>query len=144
MADASGNVYIADYGNLTVRKISTSLVISTIAGTGIFGYTGDGGPANKATFGAPAAIALDNAGNIYVSDISFNNIRKITGDGNIQTIASNVTANAIAVDSAGNSTSLTWRRTRSGSSAFRYDPDDSGNGTPGFSGDGSIATFAQL
>ena len=145
VADASGNVYIADYGNLTVRKISTSLVISTIAGTGIFGYTGDGGPANKATFGAPAAIALDKAGNIYVSDISFNNIRKITGDGNIQTIASNVTANAIAVDSAGNvyfpdmATDTIRKLLPSGTIQTI-----AGNGTPGFSGDGSIATFAQL
>jgi len=67
--DATGNIYISDDGNNKIRKITASSgIITTIAGTGTVGYTGDGGPATLATFDGPEAVALDAAGNIYISD----------------------------------------------------------------------------
>ncbi len=61
--DSAGNVYIADSGNSTVRKVDTSGNITTFAGTGVWGYSGDGGPAGKATLANPIALAIDSAGN---------------------------------------------------------------------------------
>jgi uncharacterized protein (TIGR03437 family) len=66
--DAAGNVYIADSVNNRIRKVATNGVITTIAGTGKQGYTGDGGLATSAQFYSPDGIAVDNAGNVYVSD----------------------------------------------------------------------------
>ena len=145
IADSAGNVYISDFGNLTVRKVAPNQTISTVAGTGNYGYSGDGGPANKATFGAPYAITFDSAGNLYISDIAFNNIRKVTTDGNIHTVATNVSAESLAVDPAGNIyfpdflTNTVKKILPSG-----VQTTIAGNGTPGFSGDGGVATFAQL
>jgi hypothetical protein len=75
--DASGNLYIVDYGNKRIRKVDPNGIITTIAGTGTFGYSGDGGPAVEASFGLMDGIALDSSGNIYVSDSSNYRIRKI-------------------------------------------------------------------
>jgi PKD repeat protein len=79
-ADAAGNILIADYGNSTVRKITTSTgVITTLAGTGTQGYSGDGGQATAAKIASPYGIRVDNAtGNIYISDTYDNRIRLIT------------------------------------------------------------------
>ncbi len=66
--DAAGNVYIADSVNNRIRKVATNGIITTIAGTGKQGYTGDGGLATNAQFYSPDGIAVDNAGNVYVSD----------------------------------------------------------------------------
>ena len=75
--DTAGNIYIADDGNNRIRKITASTgKISTVAGTGANGYTGDGGLATLATFNGPEGVALDPAGNIYISDEN-NVIRKI-------------------------------------------------------------------
>jgi len=143
--DSSGNIFVADYGNSTVRKIDSKGNISTIAGTGVWGYSGDGGPAAKAQLAAPYSLAIDGAGNLYVSDLGNTNIRKITTDGNIQTVISDVTVNSLAIDSAGN----------------MYYPDPlnhrvqkilpngtqstiAGTGRPGFSGDGGPALNAQF
>jgi uncharacterized protein (TIGR03437 family) len=144
--DANGNVYISDYGNYTVRKVDTAGKISTIAGTGVWGYSGDGGPANKATLGAPTAIAIDPAGNIFISDISNANIREITTDGNIHTRASNVTADAIAVDAAdsiyfADSQSHTVWKILSDGTQFVI---AGVPGNAGFSGDGGPGLIAQL
>ncbi|MBK5279262.1 MAG: hypothetical protein JJE09_10420 [Bacteroidia bacterium] len=85
--DANSNIYIADNLNNVIRKISVG-VITTIAGTGAKGYTGDGGPATAATFFAVRGIAVDNQGNIFIADSGNNVIRKITASsGKISTIA---------------------------------------------------------
>ncbi len=86
-----GNVYIGDYGNNRVRKITASTsVITTIAGTGTAGYSGDGGQATAAVIAYPAGINLDSAGNVYFGDWAggFNVIRKVTvSTGVISTVA---------------------------------------------------------
>jgi sugar lactone lactonase YvrE len=144
--DSSGNVYISDYGNYTVRKVDTTGKISTIAGTGVWGYSGDGGPANKAMLGAPTAIAIDPAGNIFISDLSNSNIREITTDGNIHTFVSNVSASAIAVDAADN----LYFADPDSQTVRKILPDGTQYviagvpGSPGFSGDGGPGLIAQL
>jgi hypothetical protein len=87
VADAAGNLFIADTANHRVRKISTDGIITTVAGTGKNGFSGDGGPAVKAELGAPAAIAIDADGNVYIAEFFNHRIRKITTDGTITTIA---------------------------------------------------------
>jgi sugar lactone lactonase YvrE len=104
--DPSGNLYIADGRNYRVRKVSTSGIISTVAGNGIKGFSGDGGPATSAELGFTVGVALDSAGNIYIADAGNNRIRKVSTSGIISTVA--------------------------------------GNGTRGFSGDGGPATSAEL
>src|SRR5579871_1546823 len=68
--DASGNLYIADAGNVRIRKVTPSGTITTIAGNGIATSAGDGGAASSATFSYPVALAIDSSGAIYVSDIA--------------------------------------------------------------------------
>jgi uncharacterized protein (TIGR03437 family) len=102
--DAAGNLYIADTNNYRVRKVSGG-TISTVAGNGILGFSGDGGPATSASLGAPWGVAVDAAGNFYLADPYNNRVRKVSG-GTISTVA--------------------------------------GNGTRGFSGDGGPATSASL
>jgi sugar lactone lactonase YvrE len=87
--DKKGNVYLADRINHQVRKLSPNGKIITIAGTGESNYFGDGGPATKAAFRDPAAITLDEAGNLYVADAANNMIRKVDTKGIISTIAGN-------------------------------------------------------
>ena len=83
--DTSGNLYIADNGNSVIRKVATNGIISTIAGTNIGGYSGDGGPATSAKLYNPGGISLDNKGNLYIADIHNNRIRKIDKNGIITT-----------------------------------------------------------
>jgi sugar lactone lactonase YvrE len=91
--DNAGNLYISDVGNRVIRKVNTSGIISTIAGTpGVFGYSGDGGPATAAQMGAPVGIAVDATGNIYFADAGKHVIRKIATNGVITTVAGNGTA----------------------------------------------------
>ena len=104
--DSSGNLYIADSIGGRVRRVSPSGTITTVAGDGIRGYSGDGGPATSAQIGLVFSVAVDGAGNLYIGDGSNYRIRKVSPSGIISTVA--------------------------------------GNGTPGFSGDGGLATSAQL
>ena len=114
--DAAGNLYIADWGQ-RVRKVSNG-IITTIAGNGTQGFSGDGGPATSAELNYPNAIAIDSAGNLYIADESNNRIRRVT-NGIITTVAGTGTAGfdgdnipaagaelraplSVAVDSAGN------------------------------------------
>src|SRR6187402_134335 len=76
---ATGDLYIADQLNQRIRKIDASGNISTIAGTGVDRYSGDGGPAVSAQLQQPAAVAVDVAGNLYVADSSNHLVRKISG-----------------------------------------------------------------
>jgi hypothetical protein len=87
VADIAGNLFVADTANHRVRKISTNGVITTVAGTGKSGFSGDGGPAVEAELGAPAAIAIDAIGNVYIAEFFNHRIRKITTEGIITTIA---------------------------------------------------------
>lgn len=86
---ADGSLYIVDQDNNRVRKVDPTGVISTVAGTGNAGYSGDGGPATNAALNVPIAVALDNAGNFYVSDSNNFRIRKIDATGTITTFAGN-------------------------------------------------------
>ena len=71
--DSSGNLYIADFGNSRVRKVSASgAIIGTVAGNGSTGYSGDGGPAAKAQLNGPQGVAVDAAGNLYIADTENN------------------------------------------------------------------------
>jgi len=108
VVDASGNIYFTDKDNHRIRKVdATTGNISTIAGTGTSGFSGDGGVATAAQINGPSSIAVDANGNVYFSDLGNHRVRKIdAGTGNISTFA--------------------------------------GVGTSGFSGDGSLATAAQL
>ncbi len=72
--DALGNIYIADYSNCVIRKVNSLGIISTFAGTGTCGYSGDGGTAINAKINGPRGIAIDAAGNLYFSEL-LNNCR---------------------------------------------------------------------
>jgi hypothetical protein len=87
--DASGNVYIADTNNTVIRKVSGG-VITTFAGNGRYGYSGDSGPAASAQLCAPMGVAVDTAGNVYIADNNCSVIRKVS-DGIITTFAGNGT-----------------------------------------------------
>jgi sugar lactone lactonase YvrE len=117
--DSFGNVYIADSSNQRIRMVSVNGVITTIAGNGTSGYSGDGGPATSAELASPNGISVDALGNVYIADDGNNRIRKVAPNGNITTIAGNGTSgysgdggpatsaelaspNSVAVDTAGN------------------------------------------
>lgn len=84
--DSQGNKYIADTANHRIRQITSAGVINTIAGTGVAGADGDGGPAGLATLNLPQSVAIDGNNNLYIADTGNGKIRKITPQGNISTI----------------------------------------------------------
>jgi sugar lactone lactonase YvrE len=84
--DSAGNIFIADYANYRVRMVNSEGIISTVAGTGAFGFSGDGGLATAAQLNFPQSVATDAAGNLYIADYGNNRIRKVTPDGIINTI----------------------------------------------------------
>lgn len=91
--DAAGNLYIADSGNVRIRKVDTNGIITTVAGSGLRGDSGDGGPAIEARFGTtsaqvpPLAVAADSNGNLYIADFGRNRIRRVGPDGIITAYA---------------------------------------------------------
>jgi hypothetical protein len=97
-ADASGNVYIADFNNLRVRKVNTSGIISTFAGNGSGGYQGDGGPATDTSIYYPTGVGIDGAGDILIADYDNQRIRLVDGEGNIHTIAGDGTGGFLGID----------------------------------------------
>jgi hypothetical protein len=88
LVDDKGNIFIADAGNNCIRKISTNGIITTIAGNGTQGYSGDGGIATSATMYSPTGIATDLSGNLFIADNN-NVIRKVDTKGIISTVAGN-------------------------------------------------------
>ncbi len=85
--DASGNIFIADFGNTRVRKVNSSGIITNLAGNGVGGYSGDGGQATDAEFTNSTGVATDLSGNVYLSDEVGNRIRIINTAGIINTFA---------------------------------------------------------
>ena len=160
--DPSGNLYIADTLNNRIRKVvGFAGNISTLAGNGVLSYAGDGGPAKSALFNSPQGVAVDTAGNFYISDTGNNVVRKVSSNGTISNFAGNGTAGfggdgnaatgaqlnapqGIAVDSAGNvyiaDTGNSRVRKVSGGNISTI----AGSGTVGFGGDGASATAAAL
>lgn len=162
--DPMGNVYVADYFPNRVRKIDRATgVITTVAGTGASGYTGDGGPATSATLNGPIQIAVDPGGNIFIADIGNHVVRKVAAStGIISTVAGNGTygdtgdggpatsatlgVDSVTVDGGGNLYICDY----DGSIVRKVDGTTgiisrfAGNGTYGFSGDGGAATSAEL
>ena len=85
--DGQGNVYIADFFNSRVRKVSPGGTITTFAGTGIQGFSGDGGPATSARLLGPQGVAVDGQGNVYIADGNDDRVRKVSPAGTITTFA---------------------------------------------------------
>jgi sugar lactone lactonase YvrE len=162
--DGAGNMYIADYYNNRIRKVTASTgVISTVAGNGTAGFSGDGGAATSAEINGPGDIAVDSAGNIYISDLNNNRVRKVTAStGVISTVAGNGTKgftgdggaatsaeigpNGVGVDTAGNlyMADELNNRIRKVTASTGIISTVAGNGTAGFTGDGGAATSAEL
>jgi uncharacterized protein (TIGR03437 family) len=87
--DAAGNLYVADSNNGLVRKVSAAGVVSTVAGTPVFGFSGDGGPALLAAFRFPNGVTIGGDGNLYIEDTGNFRIRAVYADGTIQSVAGN-------------------------------------------------------
>jgi len=85
--DGSGNVYIADTENQRIRKVDTSGIITTVAGTGEFGYNSDDIPATEAMLAGPYGVSLDSDGNLYIADTNNGRVRKVDTSGIITTVA---------------------------------------------------------
>ncbi len=161
--DAAGNIYIADTNNDRIRKVTAEGVISTVAGNGIGGYSGDGGPATAAQFDSPRGVAVDDAGSLYIADAGNYRIRKVTAGGVISTVAGGGTLEpesadggpataarviwpaGVAVDAKGNLYIADYSHQRIRKvTAEGIISTVAGNGAWGYSGDGGLATAAQL
>ena len=163
--DRDGNLLIGDIVNQVIRKIDlTSGIITTVAGSHVSGYIGDGGPATTAKLSTPYTAAGDSAGNVYIADSKNNVIRKVDTSGNISTFAGTGTAGhtgdggpaknatlsgpySIWADPAGN---LYVDELGSGASYVRLIDTAgiihtiAGIGTPGFTGDGGPGIAAEV
>lgn len=160
--DGRDNLYIADTYNQRVRKIDSAGTITTIAGNGTAGFSGDGGQAVDAQLNDPVSLALDPAGNVYIADNLNHRVRKVTPDGKITTIAG--IGRGFYFGDNGPATKDDMRYPRGlviggdgslyiaeggGDRIRRVDPAGiittvAGDGAKGFSGDGGPATRARL
>jgi len=160
--DAAGNLFIADVANHRIRKVDPAGTISTVAGTGAFGFSGDGGPATAAQLNLPFGVFVDAAGNLFIADTNNDRIRQVDPAGTISTVAGADTRgfsgdggpatgaqlnspSGVFVDAAGN----LFIADRNNDRIRQVDPAGTistvaGAGTFGFSGDGGPATGAQL
>src|SRR5207244_12359972 len=87
--DPADKLFSSDPDNHRIRKVTPGGPISTYAGTGTEGFSGDGGPATAAHLDRPDGVALDSAGNLYIADLGNSRIRKVTPGGTISTYAGN-------------------------------------------------------
>jgi trimeric autotransporter adhesin len=163
--DASGNIYIADTYNYRIRIVTKSTgIISTVAGTGSYGYSGDGGQATSAALDYPCGVAVDASGNIYIADTYNYRIRMVTkstgiistvagtgsygysGDGGQATSAALNSPYGVAVDASGNIyIADTYNyRIRIVTKSTGIISTVAGTGSYGYSGDGGQATSAAL
>ncbi|MEO7298345.1 MAG: kelch repeat-containing protein [Verrucomicrobiota bacterium] len=159
--DASGNMLIADSLNHGIRRVTTNGIISTVAGNGIGGYSGDGGQATNASLYFPHGIAFDASGNMLIADTSNYRIRKVTSNGIISTVAGNGTGSYSGDGGRATNSSLNPEALAVGSSGDLFVADKgnirvrkissdgfittvAGNGVFGYSGDEGIATNASL
>jgi uncharacterized protein (TIGR03437 family) len=161
--DKAGNLYIADLDNSRIRKISASGIITTVAGNGVAGFSGDNGPAVSAMLNGPQAVAFDANGNLIIADTQNRVIRKVDTFGVITTIAGTGTVEGysgdggpatqallhqpvdLAVDSAGSiyfadSSGQRIRKIASNGIITTV----AGNGNAGYSGDGALAFASEL
>jgi sugar lactone lactonase YvrE len=160
--DGLGNVYIGDATSKRIRKVTPLGIITTFAGNGTYGNTGDGGPATAAELGYPAGISFDASGNAYIADQDNNNVRKVNSSGIISTFAGNGTA-GYSGDGGPATAAMLYGPVRvivSGSGDIYIDDYSNsrirkvnssgvisliaGNGTTVFGGDGGQATAAEL
>lgn len=98
---ADGSLLIADTRNHRIRRIDASGLITTVAGTGEAGTSGDGGPATEAQLNQPAGLAVDASGNVYIGELGGGVVRKVTPEGVISTLAAVESPATLAVDTAG-------------------------------------------
>ncbi|WP_411114711.1 RICIN domain-containing protein [Streptomyces sp. 029-5] len=160
--DSVGTLYVAEFNNHRIRRITTDGKISTVAGTGVAGFSGDNGPATSAQLNKPREVAVDSAGAVYVADSSNHRVRKITADGKISTVAGTGAAGfagdggpataarlnlplGVAVDSAG----IVYISDYSNHRVRKITADGkistvAGTGSPGFKEEGGPAVSAQL
>lgn len=104
--DATGNLYVADTGNNVIRKIDTRGMITTFAGTGMAGATGDGGPATMAMLNAPTDIDVAPDGTVYIADTANSCVRAVGSDGMIRTVAGRCGQRGFRGDGAAPTTAL--------------------------------------
>ena len=163
--DAVGDVFIADFQSQRIRRVDAATqIITTVAGDGNAGYSGDGGPAVSAELSNPFDLAVDASGNLYIADSQNNRIRRVDAVTNvITTVAGNGTASycgdgglatkaclnnpgGLALDSEGNLyiADSANNRVRRVDAATQAITTIAGNGTAGFSGDGGPSTAAEL
>jgi len=143
--DAAGDLFIADEVNNVIRKVSPSGVITTVAGNGQPGYSGDGGPATAAMLNYPSSVAVDAAGDLFIADGT--GIRKVSPAGVISSLfvgPSNAGVVAVAVDAAGDIFFNVENEILKMSPAGVITPVVNTSGEPGYSGDGGPATAALL
>ena len=143
--DKAGNIYFSDTLGSRVRKV-TAGIINTVAGTGVAGFSGDGGPALQAKLNDPRNLAIDSAGNLYIADYLNSRVRRVALDGTISTYADlpgNV--RGLVFDAAGN----LYAAVETNSTVYRIDAAAkqtvfAGTGSAGYSGDGGPAVQAML
>jgi N-acetylneuraminic acid mutarotase len=162
VVDGLGNVYIGDTNNGRIRRVdATTGIITTIAGNGLQGFSGDGGPATSAELFGPHGVALDPFGNLYFADWGNSEVRKVNlatgiitrvaglgsgGDGGLATNASLNLPQAVATDAKGNIfiADTGDDRIRRVDALTNIITTVAGNGTQGYNGDGILATNAEL
>jgi RHS repeat-associated protein len=160
--DPQGNLFIADYASGRIRKVSPAGIITTVAGSGMYGFSGDGGQATAASLYYPVDVTVDPQGNLFIADTFNHRIRKVGQDGIITTVAGNGASGFSGDDGIATAASLSYPY------GITIDPQGNlfiadygnhrirkvspagiittmvGNGTAGFEGDGGIAIAAKL